>query len=74
MPIFNEKNSWLIRPRPERDSLTKILYAFLVSFESVEVPTPFYFIRFKILLFSYRIFEYTSFSGEILLSHNSQHC
>jgi hypothetical protein len=42
---------------------------FLVSFESLEVSTPFLFIHFlKISSFSRRIFEYTTFSGELLLS------
>jgi hypothetical protein len=45
---------------------------FLVSFESLEVSTPFLFYPFfTISSFSFRIFEYTMFSGEILLSHNT---
>jgi hypothetical protein len=56
----------------KRNSLKEIWYTFLVSFESLEVSTPFLFYRFlKISLFSYRIFEYTTFSGVFLSSHNA---
>jgi hypothetical protein len=50
----------------------KFYILFLVSFRSLEVSTPFLFYPFlKTSSFSYRIVEYTTFSGEILLSHNT---
>jgi hypothetical protein len=47
----------------KRDNLTKMLDTFLVSFESLEVSTPFLFDPFfKISSFLHQIFEYMTFS------------
>jgi hypothetical protein len=47
----------------------KFYVRFLVSFARLEVSTPFLFL--KISSFSQQIFEYSTFSGGVLLSHNT---
>jgi hypothetical protein len=55
-----------------RDSLDKVLYTFFGIIRKLRSFYTFYILSvLKISPISYRIFEYTTFSGEILLSHNT---